>query len=128
MTSTDLVGPLPTITFHGGPGGFRNPARVAYSLPRNTLDPRFAACRDHRPACDCREALLAENLAELRYEYHAAQRAACEVLAGHRVENPDAYTDAERAHLACQCTGCQIVRRSHLLDYRHIDPWTGVIR
>lgn len=41
---------------------------VRYRVPRHTSDPRWAACRVHHPACDCREAEQAELIAEYRYE------------------------------------------------------------
>ncbi|WP_113705455.1 hypothetical protein [Nonomuraea lactucae] len=37
-------------------------------LPKNTLDPRYVTCWDHRTAGDCREAELAEDIHELRWE------------------------------------------------------------
>lgn len=127
--STALVGPLPTITFLGGPGAAHgNTTRVAYAVPRNTLDPRFAACTDHHRACDCREALLAEDINEWRGEYREVQRAAHAVLAGHQLRVPGAMTHEEYERGGCQCTGCQITRRSHLLTFQHYDMTTGVIR
>ncbi|WP_157904258.1 hypothetical protein, partial [Parafrankia soli] len=48
---------------------------TGYDVPKNTLDPRYAACADHHVACDCREAefseLRAELLDELRLEREA---------------------------------------------------------
>jgi len=41
---------------------------IAAPLPRDTRDPRAGACIQHRTACDCREALFAEDRAELRGE------------------------------------------------------------
>lgn len=80
---------------------FHDGSRLKYAPPTNTLDPRYVACRDHRVACDCREALLAENIAEYRVEAEAARKAIREVLAGH---DPD----------TCGCTGCDIAKRLHL--------------
>lgn len=54
-----LVGPLPTVAFADG-------SRIAYDCPKDTLDNRFAACRDHHVACDCREAVFAEDAGEHR--------------------------------------------------------------
>lgn len=106
MTSTALVGPLPTITFPDG-------TRLVYQPPRNTCDNRYAACRDHRPACDCREALLAEEISEYRALYLEAKNAVREILRDHVTW---AFTehgewDFERR---CQCTGCQIARVTHV--------------
>lgn len=56
---TALAGPLPVLRFWDG-------TTIVYTPPRNTLDPRFAVCTDHRPACDCREAEWAEQRAEWR--------------------------------------------------------------
>lgn len=41
-------------------------APIRYRPPRDTMDPRYAACRRHWVACDCREAHMAEDRAELR--------------------------------------------------------------
>lgn len=96
-----LVGPLPTIHFQDG-------ARQTYSSPRDTMDPRYRACTDHRPACDCREAEHAETVSELRHELRITQKVCGEILAGHQTW---AYTDTGRDEFAeCKCTGCQIVR------------------
>lgn len=57
--STALVGPLPVLRFWDG-------TTIVYTPPRDSLDVRFAACTDHRPACDCREAEWAEQRAEWR--------------------------------------------------------------
>jgi hypothetical protein len=57
-TTSALVGPLPQIRFQDG-------TREVYSPPRNTVDPRYKACTDHRRACDCREAESAEERQEL---------------------------------------------------------------
>lgn len=66
-TTSALVGPLPQIRFHDG-------TREVYSPPRNTVDPRYTACTDHRRACDCREAEAAENLGELRAALEEVRR------------------------------------------------------
>ncbi|WP_018504273.1 hypothetical protein [Parafrankia discariae] len=39
-----------------------------YRPPRDTCDPRWGACTEHRPGCDCREAEHAEYVAELLSE------------------------------------------------------------
>ncbi|MEU0465072.1 hypothetical protein ABZ215_13800 [Amycolatopsis sp. NPDC006131] len=118
--SGELVGPVPTIYFHGGPGGARTVHRQAYEVPRNTLDPRFAACTEHHPACDCREAVLAEEQGELRAELTMLYRAVRTVLAGHRTWDWD-DDRANRPGLwlgdgpnACQCSGCKLVRTARV--------------
>lgn len=79
-------------------------------LPTSTLDPRFATCTDHRVACDCREAVLAEDVAELRGDRDLLLRTLHEELAGHATR---AYTSegARDEQAECKCTGCRIVRR-----------------
>lgn len=57
--TTALVGPLPTIRFHDG-------TKIAYTVPRDSMDPRYVACTNHHPACDCREAERAEDVGEHR--------------------------------------------------------------
>lgn len=98
-----------TISFWDG-------TRIAYDVPRDTLDKRYAACASHHPACDCREAERSEDLAELRARLDEIEEAALEVLAGHHAyawrRNP--VSDEEEA-VHCMCTGCQIARRGHLL-------------
>jgi hypothetical protein len=99
MTTSALVGPLPTITFWDG-------TRVAYTPPRDTLDLRYATCRDHHPACDCREAEMAEERSESRLESRNLRAAFDRILAGHLTRTYDGRTP-------CQCTGCQIARAAH---------------
>jgi hypothetical protein len=101
--STDLVGPLPVIMFGDG-------SRQAYDSPRDTMDIRFAVCRDHHPACDCREAEFAEHHHEFCAERREIEAAFGAVLAGHATwprwtGDPDASFDV------CSCTGCVIARR-----------------
>lgn len=110
----ELVGPVPTIRFHDG-------TRQAYTPPRDTMDNRYVACTEHRPACDCREAWLAEELAERLAMLAEVEKAAEEILAGHpsyswRVD-PETGDETE-AH--CMCTGCQIARRAHLFAARRV--------
>lgn len=85
---------------------FRDGTRVTYDVPANTLDPRYPLCTEHRVACDCREAELREDLAELNAEFRAIREAMAGILAGH----PE----------SCMCTGCQIARTTHLAYL--IDP------
>lgn len=58
----DLVLWAPVLSFN------RNPAvEVLYRTPRDTRDPRYAACTNHRPACDCREAHMQEDRNEAAF-------------------------------------------------------------
>lgn len=104
--SRALVGPLPTIRFWDG-------TRVAYEPPKNTCDNRYPACREHRPACDCREAHLAEDIAEYRALLKEIQDTVRDVLRDHATWAFDGSGgwDFERR---CQCTGCQIARATHM--------------
>jgi hypothetical protein len=94
---------------------FRDGAVVAYQVPHNTLDPRYRLCAEHRVACDCREAERQESIADLKAELVAVKKAALELLAGHDVHGDDGS--------GCMCTGCQIVRRSHI--YLSWTPFVG---
>lgn len=86
----------------GGPGFvlFHDGTRLDYDQPKNTLDPRYPACVEHRVACDCREAEYAEEGTEFRADWASLLAAVKEICAGHPRE--------------CMCTGCQIARRIHV--------------
>lgn len=56
---------VPTVRFKPGTD---QAGATGYVVPKDTRDPRWAACADHHVACDCREAQLAELVAELRDE------------------------------------------------------------
>ena len=138
MTSKDLVGPLPTIHFQHG----HRAVRQAYEVPQDTMDHRYALCTDHHPACDCREALLSEQLREYRAERKAFWDAAAVNLIDHRLRDygdlgaPAGRSRAEMGDdmwwryisgdgpLACQCTGCKITRAG---DARVITDEDGVV-
>ncbi|MEV0313575.1 hypothetical protein [Nonomuraea fuscirosea] len=83
---------------------------LAMPLPKNTMDIRYVACGDHRTACDCREAELAEEIAELRSERDHLLRVLGHEVADHATW---AYLDRneEISAAECKCTGCRIVRR-----------------
>lgn len=111
----ELVGPLQRVPFGGW---FRGGWVIRwYDLPRDTTDIRFRACMDHRVACDCREAALAEELHEramcMEQTAREVEDARDRVLAGH----PTVVWD-ERGNLdttnCCQCHGCQLYR-----EYRY---------
>lgn len=98
-----MTGPAPvvkvvTVTFQDGQS-------LTEALPNDTRDPRYDQCTEHRFACMCREALLAENQRESRIERDQTKKVFNEVLAGHNTFCPqDAFTE-------CRCTGCEIARR-----------------
>ncbi|MEW1845919.1 hypothetical protein AB0392_48895 [Nonomuraea angiospora] len=79
-------------------------------LPTDTSDPRWAACTNHRVACDCREAVHAEDLAEARGDRDLLLGALREELVDHATR---AYTaDGGRDEQAeCKCSGCRVARR-----------------
>lgn len=81
---------------------FHDDTRLDYEPPRNTMDPRYAACTKHHVACDCREGEYQEEIDELRSEWTQFRTVLATVLDGHR------------AHY-CMCTGCQIARRLGLI-------------
>lgn len=124
--TAELVGPLPTITFYGA--GRR--VRQGYDVPRNTCDLRARLCTDHHPACDCREAELAEQLSEHRAEWRELQAITRSALANHQIDYPRSVRgelDQLRFGPLCLCTGCVIVRESHhtALNWADIDWRTG---
>lgn len=100
--SAALVGPLPVIRFADG-------SRIAYEPPKNTCDNRYAACRDHHPACDCREALFAED----RQEHRAAIDDARKVIE-HLIDAP--CPPAERR----RCQWCRAALTTWLRRYDSI--------
>ncbi|WP_328339481.1 hypothetical protein [Micromonospora sp. NBC_00421] len=79
---------------------FRDGSRIPYPVPPNTFDPRYIACTQHRVACDCREAELAEDRADLNAELKSLREVFRRVLGDH----PN----------GCMCTGCQVFRESRL--------------
>lgn len=99
------------IPFYGGPHYphcYGPNGHALYTPPKDTLDPRFEACTDHHPACDCREAEFAEDKQERRAWKREVEAAFNEILAGHPT-----YTRRE-GDAPCQCTGCQIARAAHI--------------
>ena len=70
--STALVPWAPRVRFNHPSHVLAFP-EVRYLPPSNSMDPRYAACRVHWVACDCREGHMAEDRAELRY-YAAENR------------------------------------------------------
>jgi hypothetical protein len=129
MTSTALV-PTGTITFY--PGGGR--VRYGYTPPRNTCDLRSILCTDHHPACDCREAMWAENQSEWKWERDERQRTVWAVLQGHQFDYPSTIRteyDRMRFGARCFCSGCVILRSGWTYDFLPIgaiDHRTGRIK
>jgi hypothetical protein len=101
--SAELVGPVPVIRFMDG-------TQQAYTPPRDTMDIRYAACKDHHPACDCREALFAEDFGEFQGERKEVMAAFAAELAGHATW-PSWQSDPDGPFQVCSCTGCRIARR-----------------
>lgn len=143
MTSTELVGPLQRVVFgyiRDADGRLVPVDRHVPVLPKNTMDPRVRDCTDHHIACVCREALLAENLAEVKNEWTALIAALEKRIAGHPTyidEDTDAAYDCRHRQLSpwqpghhhrpfsmdeqieyhgpCSCIGCQV--------WREARPW-----
>lgn len=109
--SAELVGPLPVIRFMDG-------TRQAYTPPRNTCDIRYAACKDHHPACDCREALLAEDITEYRAMYRELEQAVLDAIKGHQTYaytgRSDTGWSADDEFGLCKCQACAIARAAHI--------------
>ncbi len=105
---------------------FNNNQPTGYIPPVNTMDPRYKACAEHRVGCDCREAILAEELREWQLEYAAICRTAKKILAGHptwiEVVDGRGYADLKPG---CMCTGCQIVRDAYLKTQPGYFPTEG---
>lgn len=138
MTTTALV-PFRqrgVVTFSGGPYTYHASMagaprfQVAYDVPKNTCDPRYAQCSSHHVACDCREAELSEQLNEHRYEWDAVRDAARRALAGHQVDYPFGVREGEEyRYPLCLCSGCVIHRATHtLLRWSDVDFGTGRVK
>jgi hypothetical protein len=110
MASQALVGPLPTVRFQDG-------TKVAYTPPKSTMDNRWRDCTEHHVACDCREAELAEYIAELRAMLKDAQDAARTILAGHATYAYENGANGDDREIGCMCTGCRIARKAYLITY-----------
>ena len=99
--TAELVGPLRRIRFADG-------TVRGYDVPRNTLDIRYDACGNHHLACDCREALLAENEGEYRGIIDDLHDAIVAATAGHPVwDITRPWGPQDRA---CQCPMCKLRR------------------
>jgi hypothetical protein len=109
--SGQLVGPLPVIRFADG-------SRQAYTPPRNTCDIRYAVCKDHHPACDCREAHLAEDIGEYRMMFRQLEDAILAAIKGHQTYAYTGQSDtgwsAEDKFGQCKCPACVIARTAHV--------------
>lgn len=135
---TVLVGPVPSVSFYGGPDRYRpgiDAPKIGYVIPTSTRDPRFAACTEHHVACDCREAELAEEIAEFRTEYRRLRDLVYSAVEGHRTWPVSA--DGQVHHVSdsaqsdpdllaryryigvditavCSCPICSLIRKAHL--------------
>ncbi|WP_280201897.1 hypothetical protein [Nocardia cyriacigeorgica] len=105
-----LVGPL--VRFRG------QPVAVSSSPPRDTRDPRYLACTDHRLACDCREAEQNEQLTEYRIELRQLRDLFDALTESHptRVE----VDGVRRADLECHCPLCVFGRQARLDSYSDV--------
>jgi hypothetical protein len=106
-----VVGPLQAVRYANGPTEW-------HDLPRSTLDIRYAACGNHHLACDCREALLAEDIAEYRGMFRQAEQAILAAIEGHQTY---AYTGSSDTGWSsaddfgqCKCPACAIARAAHI--------------
>jgi hypothetical protein len=109
------------VRFYGGALANRaEPVVSLYVPPRDTLDPRYERCTRHHTACDCREAVWAEHLAELIADTRDLQRACDQLLAGHNTYG-EVFLDDGRHVVGtpCMCTGCQIARAVHIYPRNH---------
>lgn len=102
--TAEPVGPLRRVWFNDG---YTNPRY--YDLPKNTLDLRYTACADHHPACDCREAMIAESYAEHKAEHDELYKAILDAIKGHQTyASVDGYRDEFGM---CKCAACGIARK-----------------
>lgn len=96
----ELVGPM--VQFR------RQLVAVTSSPPRDTSDPRYDRCTEHRLACDCREAEHAEQLHELYAERREIRDALTALIRGHATT---VYVgDDPRPDLECRCQLCEFAR------------------
>lgn len=101
--SAELVGPLRRMWFADS---WQQPKRY-YDLPRDTRGLRYKACADHHPACDCREASIAESFAEHKAEFDQLYGAVLAAIKGHP-------TYARNELDMCKCPACGIARKAHV--------------
>ena len=106
-----LVGPLRPVRYANG-------ATRWHDLPRNTMDIRYAACASHHLACDCREALMAEDIAEYRAMFRELEQVILAAIKGH---NTYAFTGTDDSGWSgvdefaqCKCQACVIARSVHI--------------
>ena len=107
----ELAGPLRPVRYADGRTDW-------HDLPRNTLDIRYEACASHHLACDCREALLAEDIAEYRAMWKQAEQAVLAAIKGHQTY---AYTGQSDTGWSgpddfgqCKCPACAIARAANI--------------
>jgi hypothetical protein len=110
-TGTEVAGPLQRVNYVTGPPQW-------HDLPRNTLDVRYEACASHHLACDCREALLAENITEYRAMFQQLEQAILAAIKGHQTYaftgTDDSGWSGEDEFAQCKCPACAIARSVHV--------------
>jgi len=103
--TAELVGPLRPVFYATG-------VTEWHDLPRDTMDIRYSACGNHHLACDCREALLAENEGEYRSELARLEKIILAAIKGHSTwESIDGYPDEFGR---CKCPACDIARAARV--------------
>jgi hypothetical protein len=105
-----IIGPLRALWFNDGPR--------RYDLPRDTLDERYTACAEHHPACDCREASIAEAFAENRAEAKLMYNAILAAIKGHNTYPAVTSWEARQFEM-CKCVACDIARKARVGYFEH---------
>ena len=107
----ELVGPLRPVRYADGRTEW-------HDLPRNTLDIRYEACAIHHLACDCREAMLAEDITEYRAMFRELEQAILDAIQGHQTYAYTGQSDtgwsSEDEFAQCKCPVCAIARAAHI--------------
>ena len=108
---TELAGPLRPVRYATGHVQW-------HDLPRNTLDIRYAACGNHHLACDCREAMQAEDINEYRMMFRELEQAILGAIKGHQTYaftgTDDTGWSGEDEFAQCKCQACVIARSVHI--------------
>jgi len=111
MTGTEVAGPLRPVRYADGRTEW-------HDLPRSTLDIRYAACTSHHLACNCREAMLAEDIAEYRAMWRELEQAILGAIKGHQTYaftgTDDSGWSGEDEFAQCKCQACVIARSAHV--------------
>jgi hypothetical protein len=82
------------------------------------MDVRYEACASHHLACDCREALLAEDINEYRLMFRELEQAILAAIKGHQTYAFTGVDDSgwggEDEFGQCKCQACAIARSVHI--------------